>query len=60
MIFAFLTTDPNAVVAPVHPKAMPVIIAPEDADTWLTAPAADAMALQRPAPDDLLVLLERD
>lgn len=60
MIFSFLTTEPNAVVAPIHPKAMPVIIAPEDADTWLTAPAADALGLQRPAPDDLLALLERD
>ena len=25
-LFAFLTTDPNAVVAPIHPKAMPVIL----------------------------------
>jgi hypothetical protein len=25
-IFAFLTTEPNAIVAPIHPKAMPVIL----------------------------------
>jgi putative SOS response-associated peptidase YedK len=25
-LFAFLTTEPNAVVAPIHPKAMPVIL----------------------------------
>jgi putative SOS response-associated peptidase YedK len=24
-LFAFLTTDPNAIVKPIHPKAMPVI-----------------------------------
>lgn len=59
LIFSFLTTEPNAVVAPIHPRAMPVIIAPEDAGTWLSAPPADALALQRPAPDDVLVLLER-
>jgi putative SOS response-associated peptidase YedK len=60
MIFAFLTTEPNAVVAPIHPKAMPVIVAPEDAGTWLTAPAPDALELQKPAPDDMLALLDRD
>jgi putative SOS response-associated peptidase YedK len=27
-LFAFLTTEPNAVVAPIHPKAMPVILTP--------------------------------
>lgn len=25
-LFAFLTTEPNVVVGPVHPKAMPVIL----------------------------------
>jgi putative SOS response-associated peptidase YedK len=28
-LFAFLTTEPNAIVAPIHPKAMPVN--PDDA-----------------------------
>ena len=38
-----------------HPKAMPVILTtPEEIDTWLTAPAADALQLQRPLPDELL------
>ena len=39
---------------------MPAIIASEDAQTWLTAPPAEALELQRPAPDDALALLERD
>jgi putative SOS response-associated peptidase YedK len=26
LLFSFLTTEPNAVVAPVHPKAMPVLL----------------------------------
>ncbi|WP_189654896.1 SOS response-associated peptidase family protein [Paracoccus mutanolyticus] len=37
-LFAFLTCAPNAVVAAVHPKAMPVILTtPEEIETWLTA-----------------------
>jgi hypothetical protein len=28
-LFGFLTTEPNGVVAPIHPKAMPVILTTE-------------------------------
>jgi putative SOS response-associated peptidase YedK len=35
-LFGFLTTEANAVVAPIHPKAMPVILTkPEDVDLGL-------------------------
>ena len=48
-LFGFLTTEPNAVVAPIHPKAMPVILTMEqEIETWLTAPAEEALKLQRP------------
>jgi len=48
-LFGFLTTEPNAVVAPIHAKAMPVILTTEqEIETWLTAPAEDALKLQRP------------
>ncbi|WP_411891928.1 SOS response-associated peptidase [Yoonia sp. SDW83-1] len=58
-LFGFLTTDPNAVVAPIHPKAMPVILTdPDQVQQWLTAPVADALTLQRPLPDDQLVLVD--
>ena len=54
-LFAFLTTQPNAIVAPIHGKAMPVVLSTEqECETWLTAPAEEALALQRPAPDELL------
>ena len=51
----FLTTDANAVVEPIHPKAMPVILRTADEfETWLTGSAEEAAALQRPVPDDAL------
>jgi putative SOS response-associated peptidase YedK len=54
-LFGFLTTEANAVVAPIHPKAMPVILTkPEEVDQWLEADTMDALALQRPLPDDAL------
>jgi hypothetical protein len=54
-LFGFLTTEANAIVAPIHPKAMPVILTtPGEVDQWLTARTRDALTLQRPLPDDAL------
>jgi putative SOS response-associated peptidase YedK len=54
-LFGFLTTEPNAVVAPIHPKAMPVILTtPAEVDLWLLADAPKALELQRPLRDDAL------
>jgi putative SOS response-associated peptidase YedK len=50
--FGFLTTEANAVVAPIHPKAMPTT--PDEFDQWLEADILDALALQRPLADDAL------
>jgi putative SOS response-associated peptidase YedK len=57
-LFAFLTTQPSAIVAPIHAKAMPVVLSTEqECETWLTAPAEEALVLQRPATDELLQIV---
>ncbi len=58
LLFGFLTCAPNAVVAPVHPKAMPVILATwEEQDAWLNAPASAVPAIARPLADELLTAI---
>jgi putative SOS response-associated peptidase YedK len=52
LLYAFLTTEPNEVVRPIHAKAMPVLLAEQDWDRWLEAPLEDALTLQRPFPAD--------
>lgn len=59
-VFGFLTTEPNALIKPIHEKAMPAILTtPEETETWLTAPWSEARHLQRTAADDALVIVEK-
>ena len=59
-LFGFLTTEPNAEVGAVHPKAMPVVLTtPEEWSVWMHAPWSEARDLQRPLPDGSLEIIEQ-
>ncbi|KQZ95866.1 hypothetical protein ASD64_18325 [Mesorhizobium sp. Root157] len=59
-LYGFMTTKPNAIIAPIHEKAMPVILTTADEiETWMTAPWAEAKRLQRTAPDDALMIVDK-
>ena len=52
--YGFLTTEPNAVVAPIHPKAMPVILHDDDYDRWLADPWDLLKEVVAPYPSQLM------
>ena len=54
-LFAFLTTEPNEVVRPIHSKAMPVMLCDEEEwEQWLSGSVEDALKLQLPLKADRL------
>jgi putative SOS response-associated peptidase YedK len=59
-LFAFLTTEPNREAEAVHPRAIPVILtSPGEIDPWMTAPAEDALKLQRPLAARVFTIVAR-
>jgi putative SOS response-associated peptidase YedK len=43
-------------VAPIHPKAMPLVLLREDHEAWLRAPVEEAVKLAAPYPSQLMAL----
>jgi putative SOS response-associated peptidase YedK len=54
---AFLTCDPNPLVAEIHPKAMPVMLDPDGAKKWLEDERESACALAIPYPAEAMCIL---
>jgi putative SOS response-associated peptidase YedK len=52
--FAFLTCEPNPLVAPIHEKAMPVILDEADYDRWLDGDVDEVCSLATPFPSQLM------
>lgn len=58
LLFAFLTTEPNELVRPIHAKAMPVMLTGGEIDAWLEAPEREALELAKPfAADRMKIVL---
>lgn len=55
-----VTTVANDLVKPVHPLRMPVILDPEDYETWLAGGDDAAFALLKPYPPDRMFVLKGD
>ena len=53
--FAILTCEPNSLVAPLHDR-MPVILRPEDYQTWVFGDAESALKVAGPYPAQVMPL----
>jgi putative SOS response-associated peptidase YedK len=55
-VFAFLTCEPNPLVAPLHPKAMPVVLGEDNYNRWLSGSYDEVCALAVPFPSQLMAV----
>lgn len=55
-VYAFLTCEPNELVAPLHPKAMPVILDPAQYEEWLSTDYDGAVAMAKAFPAERMAV----
>jgi len=55
-VFAFATCEPNALVRPLHEKAMLGILLADDQETWLAGSLETVLKLQAPYPSQLMAV----
>lgn len=56
--YAFLTTEPNELIRPIHPKSMPVILTPDLCDIWLNASINEIKNLAKPYGENHMKIFE--
>jgi putative SOS response-associated peptidase YedK len=57
-LLAFVTSESNDIVRPVHAKAMPVLLTmAEEWDTWITGSVEQAIALQMPLANEMMCIV---
>ena len=57
-LFGILTTGANADIGPYHSRMPVILLTPDEVNTWLTAPAEEALRLQQPLPDGSLQFVQ--
>lgn len=55
-VYSMLTTKPNAVVKPIHPSRMPVMLEDEAHEQWLHGTVEEAGELLRPFPPERMAI----
>lgn len=59
-VFAFLTTEPNALTASINHERMPVLLGTsEEQDAWLQGTESEARSLIRPHPPERMRIVQR-
>ncbi|MDG4560693.1 MAG: SOS response-associated peptidase family protein [Candidatus Competibacter sp.] len=59
-VFAFLTTEPNALTASINHERMPVLLGTaEEQDAWLVGSDAEVQSLIRPYPPEKMRIVQR-
>ncbi|TKD51561.1 SOS response-associated peptidase family protein [Sphingomonas baiyangensis] len=59
-VFAFLTTEPNPLVAPIQTKAMPVLLDEGHEERWLTGSFDEVLTLVKPFPSQIMLVTQAE